>query len=385
MDGMIDDAEDVERPCGFNVEFMHAFPHLCWLIAHEQPLPSASLNCPAMRANPSTLPPIPSTETTAAKSLEEGASTSASLISPPRALWLIPCACALVPTCSGGNDDDGMDSALKSIIPSSEREGTGLSSHGSHEWDTSELSDNDGWDKHSSSDDSDSDSSSDDGTNSAWLKQHSWESSKDAQLKADIKKMYHNGINKISKSIAKQADEENNNSFYSKWAGGKAPSALSGSKGSKTPLSNSDMKLYKEAESSVKKEEEKKAPLIKAVKSADSKDESSEKTGGAGASKNNHSKEVKAKLEAADRLSKHLAKKQHKTSVKDLLKQSARIAAESKKAHGKKAKAAVEANAKKLQEEIKEDFSHATAIADNIQSTANKLVGSKLKSSTQSV
>jgi len=286
---------------------------------------------------------------------------------------------------SGGNGDDGMDSALKSIIPSSEREGTGLSSRGSHEWDTSELSDNDGWDKHSSSDDTDSDSSSGDGTNSAWLKQHSWESSKDAQLKADIKKMYHNGINKISKSIAKQADNENKNSFYSKWAGGKALSSLSGSKGSKTPLSNSDMKLYKEAESSVKKEEEKKAPLIKAVKSADSKDESSEKSGGAGASKDNHSKEVKAKLEAADRLSKHIAKKQHKTSVKDLLKQSARIAVESKKAHGKKAKAAVEANAKKLQEEIKEDFSHATAIADNIQSTANKLVGSKLKSSTQSV
>lgn len=306
--------------------------------------------------------------------------------------WLIVCVRALSSLasspCSGGDGDDGMDSALKSIIPSSEREGTGLSSHSSHEWDTSELSDNDGWDKHSStsSDDSDSDSSSDDGTtNSAWLKSHSWESDKDAKLKADIKKMYHNGINKISKSIAKQADEENNNSFYSKWAGGKVSSSISEGKGSKTPLSNSDMKLYKEAESSVKKEEEKKAPLIKAVKSADSKDESSSSPGGAGASKKDHSKDVKAKLEAADRLSKHLAKKQHKTSVKELLKQSARIAAESKKAHGKKAKAAVEANAKKLQEEIKEDFSHATAIAHNIQSTANKLVGSKLKSGPQSV
>lgn len=279
-----------------------------------------------------------------------------------------------------------MDSDLKSIIPSSERAGTGLSSH-SHQWDTSELSDKDGWDKHGSSDDA-SDSDSDSTANKAWLKSHSWESGKETKLKEEIKEMYHTGINKISKSIAKQADEENNNSFYSKWAGGKSSlSSGSSSKGGKlkTPLSSSDMKLYQEAESSVKKEEEKKQPLIKAVDSAD-------KTAAVGAAKSaktggvsKHDSDVKAKLEAADRLSRHLAKKEKKTSVKQLLRESARIAAESKKAHGKKAKQAVEANAKKLQEEIKEDFSHATAIADNIQKTSDKLVGSKLKSGASNI
>ena len=41
-------------------------------------------------------------------------------------------------------------------------------------------------------------------TGSAWLKSHSWDSDKDIKLKQELKKMYHKGINAISKSIAKQ-------------------------------------------------------------------------------------------------------------------------------------------------------------------------------------
>lgn len=82
----------------------------------------------------------------------------------------------------------------------------------------------------------------------AWLKQHSWDSNKDLKMKAELKKMYHKGINAISKSIASEAAEENNNSFFSKWAGGKSAKSK-GSKGRKNPLSDKDMKLYKQAES----------------------------------------------------------------------------------------------------------------------------------------
>ena len=94
-----------------------------------------------------------------------------------------------------------MDSDLKSIIPSSERAGTGLSSDHDNEWDTSKLSNDDDWDKHSSTSDGDD---SVGGNDSSWLKQHSWESGKTAKLKQEIKKMYHKGINAISKSIAKE-------------------------------------------------------------------------------------------------------------------------------------------------------------------------------------
>jgi len=281
-------------------------------------------------------------------------------------------------TSSDSGGDSTYDSDLKSIIPSSERQGTSLEDN-QHEWDTPSLSNNDDWDAHSGSDGGSSD---DGGENQSWLKTHSWESGRDANLKADIKKMYHNGINKISKSIAKEAEQENKNNFFSKWAGGK--SAAPSKSSLKTPLSSSDMKLYKEAEHSVKKEEEKKAPLIKAAEKADkqaSAADSGKKAGGGGAA--GGANKVKAKLEAADRLSSSLAKKDakktHKTSVKDLLKESARIAVESKHAKGSKAKKEVEARAQELQREIKEDFSHATAIADGIRHTAAKLVGSKLK------
>lgn len=60
------------------------------------------------------------------------------------------------------------------------------------------------------------------------------------------------------------------------------------------------------------------------------------------------------------------------------MKESAKIAVQSKHAKSAAAKKAVEANAKRLQEEIQEDFSHATAVANNIKTESAKLVGSKL-------
>lgn len=197
---------------------------------------------------------------------------------------------------SGSHDSDSDDS-LKQILPSSVLGGDGQAVH-THEWDTSKLSNNDHWDSHSSDDswNGNHDSVADKSWLGTDMKAHSWDSAQNTQLKQELKKMYNKGINAIPKSVAKEAAQDADQSFFKKWANvGKKIS-----KG-KTGLSDKQIKLYKEAEKSVERDEKKKEKFVKAVHKTLTKATAANAPKATNAVK--HALLVKDKLKAADRLS----------------------------------------------------------------------------------
>jgi len=194
---------------------------------------------------------------------------------------------------------DGGDDNLKQILPSSVLGGDGQAVH-THQWDTSKLSDNDHWDSHGSDNswNGDHDSIADKSWLGTDMKTHSWDSSQNTQLKQELKKMYNKGINAIPKSVAKEAAQDADQSFFKKWA--KVGKKIS--KG-KTGLSDKQVKLYKEAEKSVERDEKKKEKFVKAVHKKLTKATAAAAAAAAkGTDAVKHALKVKDKLKAADRL-----------------------------------------------------------------------------------
>jgi pyruvate/2-oxoglutarate dehydrogenase complex dihydrolipoamide acyltransferase (E2) component len=215
---------------------------------------------------------------------------------------------------SGSHDSD--DDSLKQILPSSVLGGDGQAVH-THQWDTSKLSNNDHWDSHGSDNSwsGDHDSIADKSWLSTDVKTHSWDSPQNSQLKQELKKMYNKGINAIPKSVAKEAAQDADQSFFKKWA--KVGKKIS--KG-KTGLSDKQVKLYKEAEQSVERDEKKKEKFVKAVHKKLTKATAAAAAAAAAAAKGTdavkHALKVKDKLKAADRLAAKLTSTRHHAAHK---------------------------------------------------------------------
>jgi len=209
-----------------------------------------------------------------------------------------------------GSHDSESDDNLKQILPSSVLGGDGQAVH-THEWDTSKLSSNDHWDSHGS--DESWNGNHDSVADKSWLgtdlKSHSWDSAQSSQLKQELKKMYDKGINAIPKSVAKEAAQDADQSFFNKWA--KLGKKISKSK---TGLSDKQIKLYKEAEKSVERDEKKKEKFVKAVHNKLSKATSAKSPKATSAVK--HALKVKDKLKAADRLAAKLTASHHHAAHK---------------------------------------------------------------------
>jgi len=177
------------------------------------------------------------------------------------------------------------------------------------------LSSNDHWDSHSS--DQAWSGNHNSIVDKSWLgtdiKSHSWDSAQSVQLKQELKKMYDKGINAIPKSVAKEAAEDADQSFFKKWA--KVGKKIS--KG-KTGLSDKQIKLYKEAEKSVERDEKKKEKFVKAVHKKLSKASAAKAPKAASAVK--HALVVKDKLKAADRLAAKLTASHHHAAHKAAVK-----------------------------------------------------------------
>ena len=151
----------------------------------------------------------------------------------------------------------------------------------------------------------DSDSFDDDNSDSSYsdisvpdTHVHSWDSANSAALKQQLRKMFSKGINKVSKEVAAKAEKTASaQGFYGKWAKG----LTSKSNTKEFGMDKTQRKLYKEAETSVLKDQAKKAPLIKAVKQAAEAAKKAHKDHGLQTqSKVEHDEHVKAKLKVPE-------------------------------------------------------------------------------------
>jgi len=118
--------------------------------------------------------------------------------------------------------------------------------------------------------------------------------------------MYDKGINAIPKSVAKEAAQDADQSFFKKWA--KLGKKISKSK---TGLSDKQIKLYKEAEKSVERDEKKKEKFVNAVHKKLAKTTFSSPAHSAA----KHAEQVKDKLKAADRLAAKLSTDSHSAKI----------------------------------------------------------------------
>jgi len=284
---------------------------------------------------------------------------------------------------SGSHDSDSDDN-LKQILPSSVLGGDGQAVH-THEWDTSKLSNNDHWDSHTS------DQSWSGNHNSivdkSWLgtdmKTHSWDSAQDTQLKQELKKMYNKGINAIPKSVAQEAAQDADQSFFKKWA--KLGKKIS--KG-KTGLSDKQIKLYKEAEKSVERDEKKKEKFVKAVHKTLSKATAANAPQANSAVK--HALTVKDKLKAADRLAAKLTAAQHHAAHKAAVKAKAEakepsadpgIVGDRAAVHAiaqTKNPKAMEAKMSRLRQKIEADFDKVTKFAHAVKKSLPPLKAAQM-------
>jgi hypothetical protein len=217
---------------------------------------------------------------------------------------------------------------------------------------------------------------------------HSWDSSNSAALKEQLHKMFSKGINKISKQITAKAEHEaSSKGFFGHWA--KVATKKISQK--KFGLNSSQRKLYKEAESSVLKDQAKQAASIKAYKTVVSKEqkaEDSKKHGTKLATTAAHDLSDKAKLKAADRLSTKLTRHRKQASLKHKKAKAApagppkadpgkigsksavkalKQSLESAKSH--KAKAAARAKMVALMQQIKNDFASVTSFAHKVKTS----------------
>jgi len=267
---------------------------------------------------------------------------------------------------ASGSSSSGAD--LKDILPSSERDGTSLSSS---------------WGSGDDSNDSNDYSSSDDSFSST--KVHSWDSEQNVKLKHMLATMYHNGIDKISKSVAAEAEKQANPGFFGKWAKLAGKKISKGHK--KFGLSSSQAKLYNEAESSEVKESKKTEKLVAAAKKLAAKKAAAaklaKKSGGADGEESKIASE-KHKIQAADKLAAKIAgaKKVKRT-------EKAKGDAEPKadpgtigsksavhnalnrlqNAHGAAARKAAQKKMAALEQQIKSDFNSVTEFANKVKTS----------------
>ena len=245
-----------------------------------------------------------------------------------------------------------------------------LSDSGDDDGDT-ELADNN-WGTHSySSDDSD-------GIEAPDTSVHSWDSANSVALKQELKHMFSKGINHVSKNIVAKA-EESSKGFFGKWAKVASTKMKSGH-GKKFGLNSAQRKLYKEAEKSEQKEQAKKAPFIKAVKKAVSKEQKSDAHKAKAEGKAAHDSAVKAKLKAADKLatklvaSKKVVKKHAGPPKADPGKIGSKSAVKALKqsldtAKDHKAKVAARKRMAALEQQIKNDFKSVTSFAHKVKTS----------------
>ena len=163
-----------------------------------------------------------------------------------------------------------------------------------------ELADSDSFDDDNSEDSYDNSDSSYSDISVPDTHVHSWDSANSAALKQQLRKMFSKGINKVSKEVAAKAEKTASaQGFYGKWAKG----LTSKSNKKEFGMDKTQRKLYKEAETSVLKDQAKKAPLIKAVKQAAEAAKKAHKDNGLQTqSKVEHDEHVKAKLKVGVRI-----------------------------------------------------------------------------------
>ena len=161
-----------------------------------------------------------------------------------------------------------------------------------------ELADSDSFDDDNSEDSYDNSDSSYSDISVPDTHVHSWDSANSAALKQQLRKMFSKGINKVSKEVAAKAEKTASaQGFYGKWAKG----LTSKSNKKEFGMDKTQRKLYKEAETSVLKDQAKKAPLIKAVKQAAEAAKKAHKDHGLQTqSKVEHDEHVKAKLKVPE-------------------------------------------------------------------------------------
>mmetsp|Transcript_7276 Transcript_7276/g.16038 ORF Transcript_7276/g.16038 Transcript_7276/m.16038 type:complete len:376 (-) Transcript_7276:281-1408(-) len=271
---------------------------------------------------------------------------------------------------SGGDSDgdsDGESSGSSSLASSWGHHSDGDMSDSGH--DSSDGGDGDDSDDYSTTDDA-----------YAPTTVHSWDSSQNVKLKSMLKKMYHQGIDKVSKSVAAEAEKQATPGFFGKWAK-LAGKKISGKGHKKYGLSSAQAKLYKDAEASEVVESKKKRKFAKAADSLAAKKEAAaaklagKKVGGSTADRKRRAQNHIIK--AADKLAENITRKKKKagaepaanpgvigskSAVHDAMKRL-------NTAHGANQRAAAQKKMVSLEAQIKSDFSSVTEFAHKVKTS----------------